>query len=284
MHVHSVFSDGTCTVGELVRAAKRACISVMALTDHDTLDGWKDFRKECGVFSISPVSGIELSAMSDRTVHILGYRIERPEPLENALKWVRDRRDARNAAIISRLRENGLEITLDDVKREAGGRVFARPHIARALVAKGCVPDIPSAFAGYIGRGGAAYVPREGLSPEDCVRTIREAGGIPVLAHPSLTNLDAEGLGKLLETLKEHGLWGLECISSHCSSEAAYGYLSIAERYSLFPTAGSDFHGSIRPRAELGVRVSDDFLPWARLGVNFCRHSAAQKRNYRTAF
>jgi predicted metal-dependent phosphoesterase TrpH len=254
----------------------------MALTDHDTLDGWKDFRKECGLASIFPVVGIELSAMSDRTVHILGYRMERPETLEKVLEWVRDRRNARNAMMISRLRENGLEITLDDVRREAGGCVLARPHVARALVTKGYVPDIPSAFAMHIGRGGTSYVPREGLSPEDCVRTIRGAGGLPVLAHPSLTGLDAGGLGKLLETLKEHGLWGLECISSHCSSEAAYGYLSVAARYSLFPTAGSDFHGSVRPRVEVGVQVSDNFLPWARLGVNFCRRACvptAQKRN-----
>jgi predicted metal-dependent phosphoesterase TrpH len=253
----------------LVSAAKKRGISVMALTDHDTLDGWKDFRRECGAFSVSAVCGVELSAMADRTVHILGYRMERPEALENALEWVRDRRDARNGVMISRLRENGFEITLDDVRREAGGRVLARPHFARVLVAKGYVPDIPSAFATHIGRGGTAYVPREGLSPADCVRTIRDAGGLPVLAHPSLTGLDSEGLGELLEMLKEYGLWGLECISSHCSSEAAYGFLSAAQKYALFPTAGSDFHGSIRPQVQLGVRVSDDFLPWARLGVKF---------------
>jgi predicted metal-dependent phosphoesterase TrpH len=255
----------------LAGSAKKKGVSVMALTDHDTLDGWKDFRRECGVFSISPVSGVELSAMSDRTVHILGYRMEHFEPLENALEWVRDRRDARNGMMISRLRENGLDITLDDVRREAGGRVLARPHFARAIVTKGYVPDFRSAFTMYIGRGAVAYVKREGLSPEDCVKIIREAGGLPVLAHPSLTGLDAEGLGKLLEALREHGLWGLECISSHCSSEVAYGYLTVAAKYSLFPTAGSDFHGSVRPEVELGVRVSDDFAPWARLGVNFCR-------------
>jgi predicted metal-dependent phosphoesterase TrpH len=195
--------------------------------------------------------------------------MERPDVLESALEWIRGRRDARNAVILSRLRENGIEITLDDVRREAMGRVLTRPHFAKVLAAKGYVPDIPSAFAKYLDRGGTAYVPREGLPPAECVRTIREAGGLPVLAHPSQTGLDAEGLGELLETLKEHGLWGLECISSHCSSETAYGYLSIARKYSLFPTAGSDFHGSIRPQVGLGVRVSDDFLPWARFGVNF---------------
>jgi predicted metal-dependent phosphoesterase TrpH len=243
----------------------------MALTDHDTLDGWKDFKRECGAYSVFPVCGVELSAMSDRTVHILGYRMKRPEILEDALEWVRDRRNARNDKMISLLRENGLEITLDDVKREAKGRVVARPHFARALVAKGYVPDIPSAFTRYIDRGGTAYVPREGLSPEDCVKKIGEAGGLPVLAHPSLTGLDGEGLGKLLDMLKAHGLWGLECISSHCLPEAVYGYLSVADKYSLFPTAGSDFHGSTRPGVRIGVQVSDDFLPWARLGVNFCK-------------
>jgi predicted metal-dependent phosphoesterase TrpH len=101
------------------------------------------------------------------------------------------------------------------------------------------------------------------------VSVIRESGGLPVLAHPSLTGLDSEGLGDLLEELKRYGLWGLECISSHCSSQECYEYLTLAEKHSLFPTAGSDFHGSIRPNARLGVQVSDDFLPWARLGVTF---------------
>jgi hypothetical protein len=88
------------------------------------------------------------------------------------------------------------------------------------------------------------------------------------LAHPWLTGLDIPGLDELLQMLKSYGLWGLECISSHCKPEMAYEYLAIAGKHLLFPTAGSDFHGSSRPNATLGVQVTDDFLPWARLGIS----------------
>jgi predicted metal-dependent phosphoesterase TrpH len=252
-----------------VDISRRRGISVLALTDHDTLDGWKTFKKLCQDSSIRPVSGVELSSVYSVTVHILGYRIERLEILEEALSLARDHRNERNERIVSRLRELGLDVTMDDVKREAAGKVIARPHIARALAAKRYAVDLKDAFTKYLARGAAAYVEREGLSPSDCVRIVRESGGLPVLAHPSLTGYDLASLGGLLEDLKSHGLWGLECISSHCTSEEAYNYLSIAAKHSLYPTAGSDFHGSVRPNVVLGVQVSDDFLPWARLGISF---------------
>jgi predicted metal-dependent phosphoesterase TrpH len=241
----------------------------MSLTDHDNVDGWSSFKAECAARSIHPVSGVELSSQYDRTVHVLGYRIGRFGPLEEALEWTRERRQERNIKIMIRLEELGLPITMDDVGKESGGRVTGRPHFAKALIAKGIVPDYDAAFSKYLARGAAAYVAREGLSPEECVGVIREARGLPVLAHPSLTGLEGDELGALLDRLKTRGLWGLECISSHCSSEKAYEYLTIAEKHSLFPTAGSDFHGSARPKAKLGVQVSDNFLPWARLGVAF---------------
>jgi predicted metal-dependent phosphoesterase TrpH len=241
----------------------------MSLTDHDSVDGWPLFKAECAARHIHPVSGVELSSQYDRTVHVLGYRIERFEPLEKALEWTRERRNERNIKIKERLEKLGLPVTMDDVRKESGGRVIGRPHFAKVLVAKGIASDYNAAFSEYLARGAAAYVAREGLSPEECVGVIREARGLPVLAHPSLTGLEGDELGGLLDRLKARGLWGLECISSHCSSEKAYGYLAIAEKHSLFPTAGSDFHGSVRPNAKLGVQVSDNFLPWARLGVTF---------------
>ena len=90
-----------------------------------------------------------------------------------------------------------------------------------------------------------------------------------MLAHPWLTGWEQPELGAFLEEMKQHGLWGLECISSHCGTETVFEYLRMAERYALFPTAGSDFHGLLRPDATLGVSVSEAFLPWARLGVKF---------------
>ena len=250
-----------------MRSAKKKGISLLSLTDHDTLDGWEELKASCEKYSIRPLSGIELSAKYDRTVHILGFRISDFEAVNEVLRWVRSRRAARNEVIISKLSESGLLISMEDVSKYAGG-VVARPHFARALVALGYAQDYNDAFTKYLARGAAAYAPRDGLSPADCVAVIRKAGGLPVLAHPSLTGLDNKGLGELILSLKTHGLWGLECISSHCSSEKTFEYLALAEKYSLFPTAGSDFHGSVRPAVSLGVQVTDDFLPWARLGVN----------------
>jgi predicted metal-dependent phosphoesterase TrpH len=189
------------------------------------------------------------------------------QPLEDALSQVRSFRNQRNERMASRLQELGLRVTVEDALGASGGKIVARPHFAKIMVEKGYVPDLQSAFSRYLARGAAAYVPRDGFSPAECVEIIRESKGLAVLAHPSLTGLDEGGLGELLEELKSHGLWGLECVSSHCSPQESYKYLAIAGKHSLFPTAGSDFHGANRPNAALGVQVSDDFLPWARIGV-----------------
>jgi predicted metal-dependent phosphoesterase TrpH len=239
----------------------------MALTDHDTIDGLDEFVGECHKLGVRPIKGVELSASAPITIHILGYRLSLDEPLREALSWVVERRNARNLEMCAKLRDLGIAVTQDDINGEAGGQVVARPHFASWLVKKGIVRDRSEAFEKYLARGALAYVPREAYSPGDCARIIIESGGLPVLAHPSLTGLDSNALGDLLEDLKAYGLWGLECVSSHCSAEETYGYLGIAERHSLFPTGGSDFHGNNRPGVTLGIQVSEDFLPWARLGV-----------------
>jgi predicted metal-dependent phosphoesterase TrpH len=267
MHVHSSFSDGTCAVEEIAKMAARRCIAVVALTDHDTLDGIEPFRRACEKYSVRPVSGVELSSKWAYTAHILGYRFSRPQIIKEAMEWVVNRRDERNIQIWRLLEKQGINISMEEIKKEAGGRVVGRPHIASVLVKKGVVPDAPAAFVKYLAKGGLAYAPREAYSPTECVQLIRDAGGLPVLAHPSLTGLEDEDLEDFLEKLKRCGLWGLECISSHCSAERSLNYLEIASRHSLFPTGGSDFHGSRRPGAELGIQVSESFLPWARLGV-----------------
>jgi predicted metal-dependent phosphoesterase TrpH len=267
LHVHSTFSDGTRTPAEIVREARSRGIAVLALTDHDTIDGLNEFTRECAKFQIRPVRGVELSACDPRTIHILGYRLDREDAIEEALSWVLDRRNARNREICEKLRGLGIDVTIESIENEARGRVVSRPHFASWLVKKGCVPDARAAFDRYLARGGAAYVRREGFSPVECVRIIRESGGLPVLAHPSLTGLEGEAFDGLIADLKDNGLWGLECVSSHCSPEQTYGYIAAADRHGLFTTAGSDFHGKNRPGVELGVQVSEDFIPWARIGV-----------------
>ncbi|MDR1516379.1 MAG: PHP domain-containing protein [Synergistaceae bacterium] len=267
MHLHSTFSDGTCTPGEIAARAAVKRISVLALTDHDNLDGVPLFKRECEKRSIKAVSGVELSSKCTFTAHILGYRFGKPEILEDALKWVVQRRNERNKLICARLAEQGIDISAQEIASEAGGRVIGRPHFASLLIKKGYAVDSRDAFSKYLARGAPAYVPRDAYSPGDCVRIIREAGGLPVLAHPSLTGLESGALEDFLEDLKGAGLWGLECFSSHCSPEDAFKYLRIAERRSLHPTAGSDFHGGNRQGVSLGVQVSETFMPWARLGI-----------------
>jgi predicted metal-dependent phosphoesterase TrpH len=268
MHVHSSYSDGSCTVEEIVRQAAKRGIAVLALTDHDTIDGIGPFIAACRKYSVRPVSGVELSSKCAYTVHILGYRLSRPEPLKKAVEWIVEHRNARNRGIAARLRELGVNIDMKEVENEAGGRIVGRPHFASVLVKRGYVSDSRGAFSKYLARGAAAYVPRNAYTPSECVKIIKASKGLPVLAHPSTTGLDAAGLGDLLEDLKRHGLWGLECISPHCSAEDSYGFLQAAARHSLYPTAGSDFHGARRPGVSLGVQVSETFLPWARLGVS----------------
>jgi predicted metal-dependent phosphoesterase TrpH len=140
-----------------------------------------------------------------------------------------------------------------------------RPHIAWVLWNKGYVSNVQSAFDRYLKRGAAAYVPRLLPSAEEWIRLIREAGGLPVLAHPLQTTPDLDRLPPLLARLKEAGLWGLECWFAGSGVRETYRCLEIAAQAGLFPTAGSDFHGGGHSVSSPGVSVGDDLLPWACL-------------------
>ncbi len=268
LHTHSTYSDGTCDVDALVRRAKARHVSILSLTDHDTTEGVPLFLKECEKCGLKGVSGVELSAEADYTLHLLGYRYRLGAPeLEEPLERIRHFRDRRNDEIVSLLQRQGIDITLEKVNHEAGGKVLARPHFARALVKMGIVPDVRTAFRVYLGRGGSAYVWRTRMSPKESIEAIVAAGGLAVLAHPILTGLTDAAMDLLLEELKSYGLWGLECLSLHHTTEQIWHYLRVADRHSLYTTAGSDFHGDSRHSPEIGIPVSEDFLPWARLGI-----------------
>lgn len=267
MHVHSSYSDGTCTVEQLARRAKQRGLSLLALTDHDTTDGLAPFLRECERCNVPALAGVELAADEGFTLHILGYRID-PDDAELAAKLagLRRFRGTRNAAICGKLRELGLDITLEEVEAEANGGVVARPHVASVLRRKGYVATARQAFEKFIGLGGPAYVPRELMSAEECVSLIRKAGGLPVMAHPYQSGLAAEDLEKLAARLKDAGLWGLEAVYAGYSAAQVFELMRIAGKYSLYPTAGSDFH-SDGDGLDIGMPVGEDFLPWARLGV-----------------
>lgn len=267
MHVHSTKSDGSKTPVEIVRMAKRSGVSMVALTDHDTVDGAEEFVSASKRYGVNGVIGIEMSADAPVTTHILGYRLERLDVVRAAMNDVIEKRNIRNREICRKLVDAGIDITMEDVENEAGGRVIARPHFAAVLLKKGKVSNIREAFGRYLAKGGIAYARRETLDAKACIDVIRASGGVAVLAHPSLTGLTGKDLDDLLDELKSFGLWGLECMSSHCTSEEAADFIAAAMRHGLYTTAGSDYHGDKRPWVSLGVQVDDDYLPWGRLGV-----------------
>lgn len=268
MHTHSHHSDGTLSPEELVRLAKKRRVSILSLTDHDTIAGLSAFQKACNTYNIKGISGVELSAEAPYTLHILGYRIDaKVALLSEKLEELRRHRKKRNEEICQKLQQLGLDVTIEEVEAEASGEAVTRPHIARVMLHKGYVPDIPSAFQKYIGRGGPAYVDRVRFDKEECVELILESGGLPVLAHPNQCGLGDDELEALLKSLKEIGLWGLECYHPVQTSSQIFDYLKLARDFDLFPTAGSDFHGSNRPGVDLGIEVEETLLPWWRLGI-----------------
>ncbi len=272
LHMHSTFSDGSCTPEELIDIAEKQKLTAVALTDHDTTDGLARFIKAAEGRTVMAISGIEISAeFSPGTMHILGYAIKPGGCLEKQLKWIRDGRASRNQQILAKLQKRGLDLTWEEVASFAGNDVVGRPHFARAMLTRGYVKDKQEAFDRYLAKGRCAYVERRRLSPEDAIRRIVCAGGVPVLAHPFTLKQNIKKLRATLETLCTYGLRGLEVFYSEHSPRMEEEYAAVARELKLCMTGGSDFHGDINPDIRMGygfgqLRAPDDLL--VPLGFN----------------
>lgn len=269
LHLHSDCSDGTDSPESLAFRAKKASITIASLTDHDTVEGVPVFLKACKKLGVKGLSGVELSAEYPSTMHILGYGFD---PFNGgmikALEELRRHRDERNIEIVSNLQAIGIAISIEDVLEESKGDVVARPHVARAMIKKGYCQTMKDCFERYLKRGAPGYASRKRLSPERCISLIKEAGGVSSLAHPIQTTRNLQELKVVLSSLREMGLWGLECLSRHHEADQIYQYMKIASEIGLHCTAGSDYHGSNRTGVSMGVAVAEDLLPWARLGIS----------------
>lgn len=271
LHCHSIFSDGTNTPEELVALAEQGGLSALALTDHDTTDGWPRFRAAAEQTSIQAVSGIELSAeFGDVTLHMLGYLFDPAnEGLQAALTWVREGRTERNFQILEKLNKLGYNLTYDDIRKHSSDDLIGRPHFAAALIEKGHFKRKDKIFQQLLGKGKAAYVDRRRLSPEACVEVINNAGGVASIAHPGKMKITLRALRRLVKKLKAHGLGGLEVWHSSHREHQCTAYLRICEDFDLVPTGGSDFHGKLTPDLSLGrgfgnLDVSDHLLDLLR--------------------
>lgn len=242
LHIHSSVSDGRFSPVEIVRKSAEAGLTVIALTDHDNIDGIVPALEAAKDFpQLKVIPGVEISVdVPEGEVHMLGYFIDYTDPeLLEFLERMRDSRRKRAQGMIAKLANMGLNIEWERVKEIAGSGSVGRPDIATALLEKGYIASIKEAFTKYIGWGGPAYVEREKMRHAETVELILRAKGLPVLAHP-LTINDPEAL--IIE-LKPSGLVGLEAYYKDYTDEEINRLVSLAEKYGLIATGGSDYHG-----------------------------------------
>ncbi len=267
LHMHSTFSDGTLTPTELIQKGKELGLTAMALTDHDTIDGVKEFIQAGKSIGVIPVPGVEISVDTKLPnhghMHIVGLFIDPDsEELKNTLDYLRTQRNLRAEKIIRKLNELGVDVTMEELLAEAGEGSIGRPHVAAIMVRKGLVSNILEAFEKYLKKGGPAYVDKVKLGEEDAIRLIKQGGGIAILAHPHLMKYDTfeEAKQKILQ-LKEYGLDGFEVYYSGMPLEYTRKLLEMADDYGFIYSGGSDFHGSNKDGIHLGTGKNDLEIP-----------------------
>ena len=270
LHIHTTASDGTFTPAQVVSHAHRLKLKAIAITDHDTVAGSKEALLSGIPPSLEFLTGVEISATppsfypGSGSFHLLGYSIRLDDPqLNRTLEKLQQARKNRNPAIINRLNELGISITLDEVRREAGEGQLGRPHIAQFMVKKRAVASIDEAFDRFLGTGKPAYVDKQRVECFKAIEIILAAGGVPVLAHPGLLDYKTDNqLDELIGELKKAGIQGVEVYYSGHTPDQTRLYAALAQRHDLLMTGGSDFHGAIQPDIEMGSGHGDLIVPY----------------------
>jgi predicted metal-dependent phosphoesterase TrpH len=249
LHTHTTASDGVLDPSALVDLAIERHLAVLAITDHDTTEGIDEAAAHAaGRIEIWP--GVEISSDIPGTeVHVLGYFLEHRRPdLVATFDRMQESRLHRAEQMVEKLRDLGMRVSWDRVREIAQSGSVGRPHIAQALVEAGYVADNREAFDRYLGRNGPAYVERYKLSPEECIRLIRDAGGLAVLAHPIYITPRADpgaefDLRSYVRGLVDVGLEGIEAYYNDFTPKQSRQMLDLATEFGLIPTGGTDFHG-----------------------------------------
>jgi predicted metal-dependent phosphoesterase TrpH len=252
LHTHSNASDGVLTPSALVTEAARRGVRTLGLTDHDTLAGLPEALETASRLGVDLIPGVELSTEVDvNEVHVLGYFVDPTDrALAAKLADLAAKREARAERIVVRLAELGYPVSMKRVRAIAGPGTIGRPHIARAMIEAGHIETIGEGFDRFLAAGKQAFIPKERVMPEEAVRTLRDAGAVPVLAHPLSTG-DVEGT---LARLVPEGLLGMEVFYGEYAPGVHAELEAIASRWDLAPTGGSDYHGpGFKAGRELGA-------------------------------
>ncbi len=262
LHIHTTASDGKVSPAGIVKKAVAAGLDIIAITDHDTIDGLVEAEEEAKKHRLRIIPGVEFSTeLHGREMHILGYYIDTDNPdLNNKLAELAVGREKRAREILAKLNDLGYSITYEEVRSFARGKIIGRLHFARALVEKKYVPDIGSAFSeDLLGEGGKAYVKHMKMTPAEAISLIHSSGGLAFLAHPGLL-IDNRGVSDSeIAQLVEAGLDGVEIYHISNSPEYQVHYMRLVNKYGLLVSGGSDYHGDgEREGGDLGsVTVSD---------------------------
>ncbi len=253
LHTHSSCSDGTLDPGRLVREAHRVGLSAIALTDHDTMAGIPAALEAGRATGIEVLAGIEISANHEgHPVHLLGYGLDHRHPaLLPLLEELQLIREQRNASILEKLLSLGIHLDYSELSDSANG-LIGRPHIARMLVRQGHAGSIGQAFQKYLKKNGRAYVAAAKFPVIDIIRTVKNAGGVAVLAHPTSIDKTLATIPGLVRNLAVSGLDGIEAFYPGHSAKTCRQLCDLAAQFGLIITGGSDFHGAMKPEIHLG--------------------------------
>lgn len=265
LHMHSVFSDGTYTPAQLVTYAKKKGLSAISLTDHDTIDGLDEARRQSEILNIRFINGVEINSfyiLNNRriNIHVLGYAFDAKQ-MEPYMVKLKTLRYEHNEAIMDALHTIGIEISYEDMDMQSERNIVTRLNFAKALVKKGYAETVNEALEKYLHKGGAAFVEYNNFDFSVVAKMIHDAGGIVSLAHPAEYGLNDTETESLIMFLKREGLEAIECI--HPSQDAHYSYkmMQLAKQHGLRLTGGSDFHGNNSDGIELGLGGKKMLIP-----------------------
>ncbi len=246
LHMHSTASDGTMSPSELVNMAVERGVIAMAITDHDSIGGIHEGTEAAKQAGVEFFHGVELNTDANEIeIDILGYFIElNDSQFQELIKYREKERIRRAKGMVEKLIMLGCDIKYDRVRELARG-VVARPHIAQALIEKGYANNQKDAYDRLIGYGKPAYVERDPLLPQDAIQKIKEAGGLPIIAHPGLIGDD-----DFVRSLLDSGAEGLEAYYAYHSPEQVEKYLQFSREYGVITSCGSDYHGPERLKSK----------------------------------
>ncbi|MBQ6334935.1 MAG: PHP domain-containing protein [Erysipelotrichaceae bacterium] len=264
LHSHSNFSDGTLTPTQLVKLAEKQGLSALALTDHNTATGLREFMEAGKNSPVITVPGCEFTTEWNRKeIHIVGLFFAEKywNEVEDFVELMHMSKLNSNTTLIRKLNEAGYQVSADEAQALTDGSDFNRAHVARVLLAKGYVSSVSEAFDTLLKEGNGFYTPAKRITSFAAIRFIKTFGATAIFAHP-LLNLTYNEMTEFLPLAKEAGLDAIETRYTEFDEEMRQTAISLAETYGLKQSGGSDFHGQTKPGIDLGTGRGDLFVPY----------------------